>query len=71
MRIILVLGNIWVIVAIMFSLFAVGGWVFDDPPHGTNRSIMFLGCLMAAIFWPLMIVSAGGRRKLMYIMKGE
>lgn len=68
------IADAWVIGFIVLTFLSLSRLLFDDPIEehkGFGRFSLFITRILVAAIWPFALMSGGGRRKLLMIMKGE
>jgi hypothetical protein len=64
----------WVVGIIILTILALSGLIFDAPAVGMETYSpmrLFISRMGVILIWPLALISAGGRRTLFTMMKGE
>jgi hypothetical protein len=68
------IADAWVIGFIMLAFLSLSRFIFDAPVEGLEKYSRFgllIRRLGVALIWPIAMISGGGRRTILYIMKGE
>lgn len=74
MRLAFIVGDAWLFGFVILTFLSISRWFFDKPveEHGGDAPrVLFLKRLGIAFVWPLALLSGGGRRIIMTLMKGE
>ena len=74
MKLAFFLGDAWLIGLVLLVFLSFSRWLFDKPVKehkGVSPRVLLLRRLGISLVWPIALISGGGRRIIITLMKGE